>query len=367
MPELHEMKSQIRANRRMLGPGGNIQITGGDLVDAYLAASKEDELIEIVRFADEVGLVPMLMTHGQSLLDNPDFLMRLVTRGRLRKISIHIDITQAGRRDYPRGDLTREADLNPVRDAFRDLLLNVSRQTGKKLTGAQTVTVTERNIDTIGDIFHWLAAERDNSRVFRTISFQTEAVTGRTSPSENPVDDCRVWKEICRGAGLELCRDTLLFGHPDCSSLAMLLVNSRKKRFVDLMPAQNYSRSFWSYLVSNLGGIGGRGTNRMESYFRKLALLFHHPAFLWIGTRFIVRLIRDSPGTGNLLTSWLRRDVGSVKIVMHNFIDDDKVLAQPRSPTIQQRLDACSFRSPYRIDGEWQTVPMCLMNSKYRG
>ena len=348
------------------GPGGNIQITGGDLVDAYLKAGRGEELVEVIRYADEQGLVPMLMTHGQSLLENPDYLRRLVTEGRLRKISIHIDITQAGRHGYPQDGLTREADLHPLRDAFRDLLLDVSRQTGKRIVGAQTVTVTERNIGSIADIFGWLTADRDNSRIFRTISFQTEAATGRTIPSENPVDDKRVWQEICRGAGTALSRDTLYFGHPDCSSLSILLVESGRKRFIDMMPATNYSRSFWTYVVANFGGVGGHGTNGLDSWIRKLSLVLHHPLCLWMAAQYIARLVWDTRDTWNLLLSALKGDVGGIKIVMHNFMDD-AVLNEPRTRVVQERLDACSFRGAHRVDGKWQAIPMCLMNAKYRG
>jgi hypothetical protein len=366
MPDLTEMKTQIRENRRMLGPGGNIQITGGDLVDAYLKADRGDELVEVVRYADEQGLVPMLMTHGQALLENPDYLRRLVTEGRLRKISIHIDITQAGRHGYPRNKLSRESDLHPLRDAFRDLILDVSRQTGKRMVGAQTVTVTERNIDSIADIFEWLIADRNNSRVFRTISFQTEAATGRTLLSENRVDEQRTWEEICRGAGIRLSRDTLHFGHPDCSSLSMLLVDPARKRFIDLMPATDYSQSFWSYMVANLGGAGGRSPSTLDSWIRKLSLLLHHPSCLLKGARYITHLAQDTRNPWKLQPGYLRGEIGYVKIVMHNFIDD-ALLREPRSRAIQQRLDACSFRGAHRVDGEWQAVPMCLMNADYRG
>ena len=81
MPSLAQMKEQIDANRRFQGPGGGLQITGGDVADAYFKTGRQDELVEIVRYAVNTGLVPMLMTHGQTLLEHPAFLERLMVIG----------------------------------------------------------------------------------------------------------------------------------------------------------------------------------------------------------------------------------------------------------------------------------------------
>src|SRR5262245_3420241 len=57
IPSLTQMREQIDANRRFQGPGGGLQITGGDMADAYWRSGRQDELIEIVRYAVGVGLV----------------------------------------------------------------------------------------------------------------------------------------------------------------------------------------------------------------------------------------------------------------------------------------------------------------------
>ncbi|MEP6956130.1 MAG: radical SAM protein, partial [Chthoniobacterales bacterium] len=101
MPSLAQMKEQIDANRRFQGPGGGLQITGGDVADAYFKTGRQAELVEVVRYAVQTGLVPMLMTHGQTLLEHPDFLERLLVEGGLRQMAVHIDMTQAGRHGHP--------------------------------------------------------------------------------------------------------------------------------------------------------------------------------------------------------------------------------------------------------------------------
>ena len=66
IPLLAEVKEQIDANRRFQGPGGGLQIAGGDVADAYWRSGRQDELTEIVRYSVQSGLVPTLMTHGQT-------------------------------------------------------------------------------------------------------------------------------------------------------------------------------------------------------------------------------------------------------------------------------------------------------------
>ena len=49
IPSLAQMREQIDANRRFQGPGGGLQLTGGDVADAYWRSGRQDELVEIVR------------------------------------------------------------------------------------------------------------------------------------------------------------------------------------------------------------------------------------------------------------------------------------------------------------------------------
>ncbi|MGZ8940461.1 MAG: hypothetical protein ACXW32_14750, partial [Limisphaerales bacterium] len=55
IPSLAQVKEQIDANRRLQGPGGGLQITGGDVADAYWKSGRADELVEIIHYAFSVG------------------------------------------------------------------------------------------------------------------------------------------------------------------------------------------------------------------------------------------------------------------------------------------------------------------------
>jgi hypothetical protein len=71
---MSEVKAQIRALRRWLGPAGNLQLTDGEITLRAEAA-----LVELIAYARAVGLVPMIMTHGETFRRKPGLLERLMT------------------------------------------------------------------------------------------------------------------------------------------------------------------------------------------------------------------------------------------------------------------------------------------------
>ena len=363
IPSLVEMREQIDANRRALGPGGRLQITGGDVVDAYWRADRAGELVEVLRYASDAGLVPMLMTHGQVLLDQPDYFARLITEGGLRKVALHIDVTQAGRPGYPIREVTEEADLHPLREAFVDLIHDVRRRTGVRFHAAHTVTVTEENLAGVGEIVRWLMASSRRLDAIRMVSFQTEAAVGRTRFSARPVTPAATWREVCEGAGVELSRDNLWFGHPACSNMTCLLALYPEGRVIDLIPGDAEGRRLWSELLRVFGGLAGRGEKSFAAVLGKILAFARHPAFLvrllgYIGGR----LRPEGVGLLGLARRWLKGDARSLTVVLHNFMHASE-LQEPRSEEVTKRLAACSFRGAVRRDGEWQVVSMCEMNA----
>ncbi|MEP6586250.1 MAG: hypothetical protein ABJB70_05955, partial [Candidatus Udaeobacter sp.] len=159
---------------------------GGDVADAYFKTGRQDELVEIIRYAVAAGLVPMLMTHGQALLEHPEFLEKLMVSGGLRQVAVHIDMTQAGRHGYPVARVKTEADLHPLRESFTRLALDLRTRTGLPLEFAHNCTVTERNLEFVPDVVRWFLADPRRTRIWRILSFQPEADTGRTIFSKHP-------------------------------------------------------------------------------------------------------------------------------------------------------------------------------------
>lgn len=365
LPSLAEMKAQIDANRRLVGPGGGLQITGGDVVDAYWRADRSDELIAIVRYANDADTVPMLMTHGQILLDNPDYLTRLVVEGGLRKVGIHIDITQAGRPGFPIRTLSRESDLHPLRGAFVELISRVRRATGVCLSAAHLATVTERNIESVPDILRWLTGDPRHLDAFRTVSFQTEAQVGRTRPANKPVSSEQTWRAICTGVNQDLPRDGLSYGHPDCTSTTVLLVLFPERRVINLVPSDTRSRMFWSTLLQVFGGTGVAGQDPMTSRLRKLSIALRHPIAMVKLLSYVRDRLHEEHLGIDVLWRMLRGHARGFNLIMHNFMDAHQLIV-PQTDIVRQRLQACSFRGAIKKDGVWVAEPMCTMNVDYR-
>lgn len=138
---VEELKRQLRRIRAWLGEGGNVQLTDGEVM-----LRPEAEVIELLQYARAIGLVPMLMTHGDMFRRRPELLKRLMAEGGLTEVSIHIDTTQRGRRGQAYKQATREEALLPLRDEFAAIIRRVRRETGLTLDAATTFTVTRENL-----------------------------------------------------------------------------------------------------------------------------------------------------------------------------------------------------------------------------
>lgn len=364
IPSLAQVKEQVDANRRFQGPGGGLQITGGDVADAYWRSGRADELIEIVRYAYSVGSIPMLMTHGQTLIEHPEFLERLVVEGGLRQISVHVDMTQAGRHGYPIGRITCEADLHPVRQAFTDLALRVRAKTGFILEYALSFTVTRRNIDDVPEVIRWYLADPQRSYIWRMLSFQPEADTGRTIFSQNPITSALVWEKICEGVGLPLRRDVSIFGHPDCNSWASLLIARPSGKYFPLLPDDPQFDHLLGEVLAKIGGLSLVNDDAGTPAFRLAGILFQHPI---LATRVVAQMLRyltSRKAPREIVRSLLRGNVHTLGVGMHNFMDAKQVALADSDPVIKARLDSCVFKGAVKRNGQWEAVPMCSMNQQ---
>ena len=128
------IKEQLNQIRTWLGVGGNVQITDGEVTLRPI-----EDLLEIIRYAKAIDLVPMLMTHGDVLRRNPELLMQLMLEAGLSEISIHIDTTQRGRFGKAYRYAKQESELMPLRDEFAQLIRDVRKKTGRPLKVAMTV------------------------------------------------------------------------------------------------------------------------------------------------------------------------------------------------------------------------------------
>jgi len=346
-------KEQLDAIRRHLGPGGNVQITSGEVTLLPVA-----ELEQVVAYARSIGLSPMVMSHGQRFLRDPAYLERLVLQGGLDRIGIHVDTTQRGRDG---GDPPNERDLDPVRDAAARLIRETRRRTRRTLHAAHLVTLTPGNHRDAEHIVRWAIR---NSDAFRMVSFQPVAEVGRTRDRSANRHRDAIWTAIEAGLGRRANDHPWLFGHPACNQFAFFLVVSSGERG-DLVEIVRRGSGFDRWFLRRLlrGGLAGYTSNalpRREANARLLGRLLRHPRLwleipLFVGLRALGEWRLGLRLLGGLLRGRMPR-IRPFAVVVHHFMDKDLLDTDEG----RERLDACVFRLP--VDGEM--VPMCTFNGK---
>ena len=220
--QLSEIFRQLDRLRSWLGPKGNTQITDGEVT-----LLQEEDLVAILRYTRRIGLIPMVMSHGDTFRRRPGLLERLMIDGGLTEVSIHIDTTQRGRLGYRNAD--SEAALTGLRDECAQMIRTARRRTGLPLRAATTLTITRDNVTEVPLVVDWCLRNRD---AFGMLSFQPVAQVGRTHEGLQAVTVRELWdriEEVLAGYGLaQRGPGILAFGHPDCTRIELLGVYARR-------------------------------------------------------------------------------------------------------------------------------------------
>ena len=349
--------AQLDELRAWLGPKSNVQITDGEVT-----LRPVEELTRILRYARSIGVVPMVMTHGDNFRRQPGLLDRLVEEGGLTEVSIHVDITQRGRDGYPVPK--SEEELMPLRDEFAAMIREVRKRTGRPLRSAMTLTVTRQNLPQMAGVVRWLIRNRD---AFSLVSFQPLAQVGRTRKGLEGVSAAELWTEVGNATadfGLAIeGTGPMHFGHPECTRFVPLLVLERQEelRLVQFIRDRPEDVAIMQeFFDRGLGGVAFRDDLPLEALARGAGLIrrapgwFFGPVRRWAATR-----VREEAGTspGGLLLDIVRGRLrlDGFTLTSHHFMSP----AELQTETGQARLAACVFRLPYK--GEM--VPMCRMNA----
>ena len=341
---LADVKAQLDLLRAALGPWGNVQLTDGEV-----ALRPAEEVIEILRHARKIELIPMLMSHGDGFLRDPELLKRLMVEGGLEELSLHIDTTQRGRRDRAFKHATREAELMALREKFAAMIRRVRRETGRTLRVASTVTVTRDNLPEVGDI----------------VAF---AQVGRTEDGIGRITADALWAEIERGLTIEptnqdrLRANQWFMAHPDCSRfvIGMTAETGVGPRFVPLSPESSArDRRFLDRLFTRFAGATFRADRPAEAVARIVGMLCRAPLFfLWdvpaTGWGWARRFAPDRPLAFALRAVTGRTRLHRFSVVAHHFMSAD----EPDTPAGRERIAHCAFQVP--IDGELKS--MCEVN-----
>ncbi len=359
--DLEELKAQMRALRPVLGPAGNLQLTDGEVT-----LRDTDEVIELLRYARSLELIPMLMTHGDSFRRRPGLLERLIVEGGLREISIHVDTTQRGRKGAEWSRAEREDSLNPLRDEFAAMLRDVIARTGIRVRSATTMTVTRDNLDGVPDVIRWLLRNAD---VFHLISFQPIAQVGRTEDGfGGGVTADALWERIAKGMASDderLQRGAKWLGHPACNRFVHGFVYAERGSQPQYYPirddADPTDREIVDGFLARFGGISFRADDHVATRVaRMLGVARSAPGFLARAVpRFAVHWLKRF-GQGN---AWRalgslargRASVQGLAIVSHHFMS----AAELETPLGQERLSQCVFH--LSVNGELRS--MCEVNA----
>lgn len=348
-----EVFQQLDQLREFLGPQGKAQITAGEVT-----LLPREVLGEYVRYAIDIGLDPMVMTHGRRFLQEPEYLQRLIEEDGLEKISIHVDATQRGREEW--SPFVTEEQLHPVRDRYASLIREMRAKTGRKLHAAHTVTVTQKSLDQIPAVMRWLVRNLD---AFRMVSFQPVAEVGRTQ--DQAISDLNLtdlWERIGEALGKPLNRDAMHFGHPECHIMIPVVVARVGEQLCVLETARagkRWDRSYLRRLLQAVGGYTVRGKSRGENLLGIASLTLRNPLLLF-ETPFYgsYRIWGDRKDLVRIILQAVRRRTMSVRplaLVVHKFMSSGEL----ETPLGRERLQACTFRVPV----EGRMIPMCELNA----
>jgi hypothetical protein len=251
-----------------------------------------------------------------------------------------------------------------VRQAFTDLAFRVRERTGLLLEYALSFTVTRRNIDDVPEVIRWYLADPKRSYIWRMLSFQPEADTGRTIFSQRPITSADVWEKICEGVRLPLRRDVSIFGHPDCNSWASLLIARPSGKIFPLLPDDKEFDVLLGEVLRKIGGLSLVNDDAGTPPYRIAGILLQHPLLAVKLASKLFRYVRSRKAPPEILRSLLRGEVHTFNVGMHNFMDAKQVAQADTDPIVRARLDSCVFKGAVKRNGEWVAVPMCSMNQQ---
>lgn len=347
-----EVKQQLDMIREYVGPGGNAQITAGEVT--LLPC---DDLIRILNYCHEVHLSPMVMTHGQNFLKDPSYLHRLMREADCQSIAVHIDTTQRGRIGMKKSD--REPNIHWIRNAFAGMIRDARRITGKPLTAAHTFTITPENIEYVPDVVRWCV---ENADAFRMLSFQPTADVGRTKATEQINKRAVIWDKISQGLGITANRETLHFGHPQCNTFSLHFVvkwGHDNLQVVEISRDDPRSKAFMRRILCDaFAGFDPEAEANHLVMARFLGRLRQNPTLLAEGIAycgFRSWTERDwLPSFLKAVTTGKPWSIDQFTVIVHNFMSSHELQTEEG----KERLEACNFKVP--IDG--RMVSMCELN-----
>ena len=303
---LEEIYRRLHDVIKHYGPGVPVQITGGDPT-----LRKRSELVEIVKYARDLGLQPALFTNG--IKASRSLIEELVSVG-LMDLAFHVDITQE-RKGYP-----DEVSLNEIRTEY------IERTKGLPITVIFNTTICNDNIDALPEIVDFFAK---NSEHVNMASFQLQADSGRGEQlaREDALTVERVKNVINQKLDIETHWDPFIIGHEDCNNILPLISINSKTYSIP------FSAEFIAEWLEDF---------RHITFDRRLSIKSNVGKFIKATTKkpkwiykflFALKFSLLLEMTINLIKS--RGKIERLAFFIHNFMDANELE--------QDRIDGCSF------------------------
>ena len=200
---IQELYKRLDAILAHYGPGTSVQITGGDPT-----LRKHSELIDIVAYANKLGLHTALFTNG--IAATRPLLTQLAKAG-LNDVAFHVDTTQE------REGYESEQSLNVIREHY------IKRAEGLGLMVIFNTTVHNGNFHELPLLVNFFV---ENANTVSFASFQLQAETGRGEwgARNDIVDPLTVKSSIEKAVSKTLPWEKVRIGHSDCHSYMPTLV-----------------------------------------------------------------------------------------------------------------------------------------------
>ena len=287
------------------GEGTHVQITGGDPT-----LRKHTELVEIVRYARQIGLYPALFTNG--IAATRPLLEKLSEAG-LADIAFHVDTTQR------RKEGETESELNDIRLEY------MKRTEGLGLQVMFNTTIHRENFEQLPELIEFF---KKHAGFVNLVSFQLQAETGRGEWGSRDViiNQETVRNQIESGAGCALPWDAIQVGHTDCHSYLPTLVSNNK--VFPLVP----SKEFFSDFVKDFSDVQWDRVEQSKTVVLGfLKTLLRRPKWWFKGFSYLIWQLK------NMFMSLVKSKakVNRLTFFVQNFMDANHL--------DQERVGACSF------------------------
>ncbi len=308
------------------GKGTHVQITGGDPT-----LRKHSELIEIVRYANDIGLYTAMFTNGIGATRK--LLTNLAEVG-LRDVAFHVDTTQ--RRKIDGVEVGTEAELDGIRREY------LERTRGLGLMVIFNTTVHIGNFAEVPSLVEFFRKRADQIGL---VSFQLQADTGRGEWRERDVviNKQSVSAQIEAGSTQNLPWDVIQVGHSDCHFYMPTVVTNNT-----IYPIVDDKRFFSDFLEDFQHVSWDRQQPKWRLAEQFIIALLKRPSWIirgaWHGINVVRKMARD------LLKA--RGKVHQLTIFVQNFMDAEEL--------VQERIDGCSFM----VMTDQGPVSMCKHNSQ---